>query len=96
MVDCSTANYACGGGWYGVAWTYLANNGGQVTSASYPYTATKGVCKSCMAVVGATLSKTAPVVSIKANDVSMMIAVLQSKRLFAVTIAVVNSFFGYK
>ena len=95
LVDCSSTN-GCGGGWYGSAWSYLANNGGQDTSASYPYTAKNGVCKASTSVVGATLSKTAAVVSIKANDTNTMITLLQNKRLVAVAIAVVNSFFGYR
>ena len=84
LVDCSTTNYGCGGGWYGNAWTYLANNGGQDTSASYPYTAKNGVCKSNTSIVGATISKTTPVIAIAANDTNTMIALLQTQRLVAV------------
>ena len=46
--------------------------------------------------MGATISKTTPVIAIAANDTNTMIALLQTQRLVAVAIAVVNSFFGYR
>jgi C1A family cysteine protease len=46
LVDCSTLNYGCNGGWYERAWNYARNDGGLCTESSYPYKATDGTCKS--------------------------------------------------
>jgi hypothetical protein len=43
LVDCSTVNYGCDGGWQDEALKYIANNGkGSFTQASYPYIAGGG------------------------------------------------------
>jgi len=44
LVDCSTANYGCSGGWPSKAMDYLEGRD-IYTTASYPYTATDGTCK---------------------------------------------------
>ena len=44
LVDCSTANSGCNGGWYYTAWDYLETHG-QETNSEYPYTAKDGSCK---------------------------------------------------
>lgn len=44
MVDCSTANYGCNGGWQQYAWEYLETSG-QELETEYPYTAKDGHCK---------------------------------------------------
>lgn len=43
LVDCSTANSGCNGGWYYTAWDYLETIG-QETEADYPYTGVDGKC----------------------------------------------------
>jgi C1A family cysteine protease len=45
LVDCSTTNYGCSGGWYERAWQYARNDGGLCTESSYSYTARDGTCK---------------------------------------------------
>ncbi len=67
LVDCSTVNYGCNGGWYEDAWKYVASAGGQSTSASYPYTAVEGTCKANSTVKGATLSTKSPVYYVAAK-----------------------------
>ena len=42
MVDCDTACYGCNGGWHDNAMIYA--KGGITDQASYPYTASDGVC----------------------------------------------------
>jgi C1A family cysteine protease len=44
IVDCSTENSGCGGGWRDKAMNYIKNNG-LVSEFSYPYTGAKGSCK---------------------------------------------------
>ena len=44
IVDCSTENLGCNGGWRDKAMNYIKNNG-LVSETSYPYTASKGSCK---------------------------------------------------
>lgn len=44
LVDCSTANYGCNGGWPNKAMSWIASNG-IVSQSSYPYTAKTGTCK---------------------------------------------------
>jgi len=43
IVDCSTANYGCNGGWPYKAFTYVAGAGLE-TESDYPYTAKTGSC----------------------------------------------------
>ena len=42
LVDCSTANYGCNGGWQSVALQYIAKAGSVNTAAAYPYTSAGG------------------------------------------------------
>jgi C1A family cysteine protease len=39
MVDCATGCKGCSGGWSSTAFFYIQSAGGQMSSASYPYTA---------------------------------------------------------
>jgi C1A family cysteine protease len=43
LVDCSTANYGCGGGWQSEAFVYYETNFAELESV-YPYTAVDGTC----------------------------------------------------
>ena len=97
LVDCSTSNYGCGGGWYEKAWQYLAGAGGQATSATYPYKAVAGTCKyPGTTTKGAVVSTSTPVTYVSAEDTTTMMNLLTNKKLVSVSIAVVNSFFSYK
>jgi cathepsin L len=46
LVDCSTRNYGCNGGWPYKAMDYVKSNGGLCKEGAYPYTARDGSCKS--------------------------------------------------
>lgn len=58
LVDCSQnwGNFGCGGGLMDQGFTYIHDNNGIDTEASYPYTAMDGKCVFNAANVGATLS----------------------------------------
>lgn len=58
LVDCSQnwGNFGCGGGLMDQGFTYIHDNKGIDTEASYPYTATDGKCVFNAANVGATLT----------------------------------------
>jgi len=56
LVDCSTANEGCSGGWMDTAFAYVKSNSGLDTESSYPYTAKQGTCKFSKANVGVTVS----------------------------------------
>nr|AAW34137.1 cysteine protease gp3b [Zingiber officinale] len=44
LVDCSTRNHGCEGGWPYRAFQYIINNGGVNSEEHYPYTGTNGTC----------------------------------------------------
>jgi len=59
LMDCSWryGNYACNGGWMDSAFSYIINNGGIDTEASYPYTTSSSIsCKYNPSNIGATIS----------------------------------------
>ena len=58
LVDCSQnwGNFGCGGGLMDQGFTYIHDNKGIDTEASYAYTAMDGKCKFDPANVGATVS----------------------------------------
>ena len=94
LVDCSTADFGCKGGFYDWAWEYIDSAGGQVTNASYPYIGVQSSCKSSKGIIAAKVSSV--VTYIKENDTKTMMTLLSQNRLIAVFIAAVNSFFNYK
>ena len=97
LVDCSTANYGCNGGWYDAAWRYLASAGGQATAESYPYNGFQAYCKyPDFSVKGAEVSAATPVTLVRAKDTATMLNLVSNKHLLSVAIAVVNSFFNYQ
>ncbi|XP_059138698.1 procathepsin L-like [Physella acuta] len=56
LVDCSTENYGCVGGYVSKAFAYVIQNNGIDREASYPYTPTQGICAYSSAAVGAKIS----------------------------------------
>jgi cathepsin L len=54
LVDCSTENQGCNGGWPFKALDYIASNGGIDTDDSYPYEAAGGQCRYDSSTIGAT------------------------------------------
>jgi len=54
LVDCSTDDHGCGGGWPYSALSYIASNEGIDTEESYPYEAVDGTCRYKSSTVGAT------------------------------------------
>ncbi|XP_074581728.1 zingipain-1-like [Curcuma longa] len=44
LVDCSTKNRGCKGGWRDVALKYIIDNGGVTSEEQYPYTGRNGTC----------------------------------------------------
>jgi len=60
LVDCDKTDSNCNGGWMDNAFTWIKNNGGICSEASYPYTsgaaAVVGSCKSCTKVAGVTVT----------------------------------------
>lgn len=81
ILDCDSVDHGCQGGNIGNAYTFIVNNGGLASEASYPYNAIKGTCD----------TSASPVVSISgyqavpANDEqSLMQAVTQQPVAIAI------------
>jgi len=55
LVDCSTKDGGCQGGFYDTAWSYVYSTGGIMNSADYPYIDGRGSCKFNSAKVAARL-----------------------------------------
>jgi C1A family cysteine protease len=75
MVDCSTANDGCLGGWSSKALRYVQSAGGQMSRESYPYTGVKGSCKFSASKVVAKISAVSGVMDAKSAVASGPIAV---------------------
>jgi len=45
LVDCSTLDFGCAGGWIDTAFEYIYNHKGLALGSAYPYTATDGTCQ---------------------------------------------------
>jgi len=56
LVDCSTQNYGCDGGWGDVALDYVKSAGGVEPGSAYPYTGRDGTCKFSKSKVVATIN----------------------------------------
>jgi len=98
LVDCSTNNYGCNGGYQDAALYDISIIGGLDSTASYPYTSgsgTSGTCKFNAANVKAKVSATNPITYINQGDTATMMSVLANKQLVTVDIAVVSSFMSY-
>jgi len=74
MIDCSTANNGCHGGWPSKALKEVQCAGGQMSRASYPYTGAKGSCKFSASKIVAKISAVSGV----SNGVSAAKIVLAS------------------
>nr|AAW34135.1 cysteine protease gp2b [Zingiber officinale] len=59
LVDCTTANHGCRGGWMNPAFQFIVNNGGINSEETYPYRGQNGICNSTV---------NAPVVSIDSYE----------------------------
>lgn len=44
LVDCTTGNNGCDGGWMDTAFDYIIQNGGITSETNYPYNASDGIC----------------------------------------------------
>jgi len=56
LVDCSTGNYGCNGGWSTVAFQYVITNKGITGESDYPYKAKGGSCAASGKPIRATFS----------------------------------------
>lgn len=72
LVDCSSANNGCDGGWPATALNFIKENGGVDTEASYPYEAVEGACRYNPNNIGATVSN---VVYVAGNENALKVAV---------------------
>jgi C1A family cysteine protease len=82
LVDCSTANYGCNGGWMDSAFQFIINNGGLCTESAYPYTARQGTCSQ------SSCSKTSAISSYKDVQKYSESALLAAVALQPVSIAI--------
>lgn len=92
LVDCSTANSGCNGGWFTSAWSYLT--AGSVTEKLYPYVAIASKCK-----MTTSLTPTAKVASMYGyyrNNTTAMQTAMQTYGPLAVAIHVTSPFYNYK
>ena len=78
LVDCSTVNYGCNGGWAYQAWNYLKTSNAE-SEATYPYRAVNGTCKYNSGTT--TGVHTTGYTSVAANNISQMQAALAIKPL---------------
>jgi hypothetical protein len=46
LVDCSTKNHGCKGGYFDHAYQYIIDSGGVTTEENYPYKGVQGKCNS--------------------------------------------------
>jgi len=67
LVDCSTVNYGCGGGWPDKAMQYVVKNGID-TEASYPYEAVDDTCEYNVSDVGANITGVVDIPSKNMSD----------------------------
>jgi cathepsin L len=81
LVDCSTANYGCNGGWQYKAFSWYKSHSAEY-EANYKYTARNGNCKSSQ---GASGVKASGYTNVAANNVSQMKAAL-AKSVLSVSI----------
>ncbi|XP_059138697.1 procathepsin L-like [Physella acuta] len=73
LVDCSTENDGCEGGWMSKAFAYVIHNNGIDREASYPYTPKQGTCAFSSAAVGAKISSYKTI--LRGNELALQQAV---------------------
>ncbi|CAL1540039.1 unnamed protein product [Lymnaea stagnalis] len=76
LVDCSTANMGCNGGWVEKALQYIINNRGIDTESSYPYRAQQSSCRFSSSNVGAKISSYTKVIRGSEDDLQKAVALV--------------------
>ncbi|KAH8274501.1 hypothetical protein KR044_002091, partial [Drosophila immigrans] len=90
LVDCSTKDGGCQGGWPDNALSYIKDNGGVDTEDSYPYEAKDSECRFNPDNVGA---KVADIVVVASDDESALAAAVAEKG--PISVAIDASFFQH-
>ena len=91
LVDCSTANYGCNGGWQYKAFKYWQTNYAELET-SYPYTARDGACK--YSSTQHTTTKDGGYANVQGSNVSAMKTALAQQPL-SVSVDAESNGFGY-
>ena len=92
LVDCSTVNEGCDGGWPDKAMDYVVNNGVD-TESSYPYVGTDQSCEFNSSYIGANISK---VIDIQSGNMTALYYALGHIGPISVAIDVEYDFQFYK
>ncbi|XP_065368699.1 procathepsin L-like [Calliphora vicina] len=92
LIDCSTENSGCQGGWMLSAYDYVRLNGGINPESKYPYEAVDGPCRFQSDYIAATCEGYN---KIRENDEQHLLEAVASVGPIAVAIAVNSNFMNY-